>query len=505
MFTRVLNFFVNAQVNTRDVKRIQSAVNRRNHLALRAFSILAILGFATAALAGFSTDINGITQKTAGYLVGALLSFFIYLVNRFFVLRHFRLLPYLLFAFEASLYATGMYLTFICSPGQLTITLFAIFLVVPLLFVERPVRVNLLTLVTVTIFILLYLLTDLKPVEIRKQEFVNMGLFAALGMILGSYIKKALFERFIFEHREQLANSQERKMQIQQWKSLADIYVSMVQADLETDKYSIMRTNEYIQNAISDERQGFKTNLKEVMTATTAPEFLDGVLEFIDVTTLRDRLKNKRTITHEFMGINFGWCRARFIAVRNSENEEVNRVIYVVENINEQKSREARLTTMAETDAMTGLYNRQAGTAKIKELLFNNREGMLCLFDVDKFKSVNDNFGHQTGDQVIIATAQAMRRAFRDHDVLMRLGGDEFVVFATDVKTEEVGAKVIQRFFSILEETRIPGHEDYRISVSLGATFASGNAVFESLYKQADDCTYESKKIVGRSFTFFRG
>lgn len=505
MFRKSVDFFVNAQVDPKKVMQVQVALNKRNHVALQAFSILAMVGFGVASLAGLFSDINGITQKVIGYFSGFALSCIVFFLNRFVAFKRPRILPALLFTFEASLYATGMYLTFICTPNQLTITLFAVFLAVPQFFAERPRRVNLLTLATVIVFVAIYLLTDLKPVAIRKQEFVDLGIFAALGIVLGSYVKKALLERFIFEHREQQVNGKERQMQIQQWKSLADIYVSMVQADLDTDKFMVMRTNEYIQKAISSEQLGFKKNLTDVMTATTAPEFLNGVLEFIDVTTLRNRLKNKRTITHEFMGVNFGWCRARFIAVRQSGDEELNRVIYVVENINDQKNREARLTTMAETDAMTGLYNRQAGTAKIKELLYNNREGMLCLFDVDKFKSVNDNFGHQTGDEVIIATAKALRKAFRDNDVLMRLGGDEFVVYATDVKTEEVGARVIQRFFSILDETRIAGHEDYRISVSLGATFAHEESMFETLYKQADDCTYESKKILGKSFTFHRG
>lgn len=505
MLKNIINFFLNARVDSDEVKQVQGTLDKRNHVALQAFSILAMVGFITASLTGLFSDINGISQKVIGYFTGFVLSCVIFLLNRFAVPKYPQILPTLLFAFEASLYATGMYLTFVCTPNQLTITLFAIFLAVPQFFAERPGRANLLTLVTVVVFIAVYLLTDLKPVEIRKQEFVDLGIFAALGIVLGSYVKKALLERYIFEHRVQQANSMDRKMQLQQWKSLADIYVSMVQADLNTDKYFLVRINKYIKDVLPDERLGFRKNLTDVMTATTAPEFLEGVLEFVDLSTLCTRLKNKRTITHEFLGVNFGWCRARFIAVRDSEEEELHRVIFVVENINEQKSREARLTTMAETDAMTGLYNRQAGTAKIKELLYDNRDGMLCLFDIDKFKSVNDTFGHQTGDEVIVATANALRKAFRDNDVLMRLGGDEFVVFALDVKTEEVGAKVIQRFFSNLDETRISGHEDYRISASLGATFARKNVMFETLYKEADDCTYESKKITGKSFTFHRG
>ncbi len=503
--SKVKNFFVNASVNLQDVLLVQSAVDRRNHIALRSFSIIATFAFGAATFAGMSTDINGITQKTMGYFIGVLLAGLIFFLNKYIVPRHIKLLPVLLFAFEVSLYSTGMYLTFVSSPNQLTITLFALFLAVPQLFAERPVRVNLLTVITALVFIVLYLVTDLKPASIRKQEFVNLGLFSMLGVVLGSYIKKALLERFVFEYRVKQANSKDRVMQLQQWKAMADIYVSMAQADLDTDSFSLVRTNEYIQKSVRDEHIGFKKNLVNAMSATTAPDYLDDVLKFVDVSTLRDRLKNKRTITHEFKGVNFGWCRARFIAVRETEEEELHRVIFVVENINEQKNREAKLTTMAETDAMTGLYNRQAGSAKIKEMLHENGEGMFCLFDVDKFKSVNDNFGHQTGDEVIVATAKALRKAFRDRDVLMRLGGDEFVVFASGVVTEEIGAKIIQRFFTTLDEIRIVGHEDYRISISLGAAFARKDVLFETLYEQADACTYESKKIAGKSFTFHRG
>lgn len=505
MIKKCFDFFTNAQVNAQDAELVRRVVCKRNHIALRMFSILAMAGFALATLMGLSSNIDGIAQKVIGYFSGFALSALVFLLNSWLVPRHSKILPALLFVFEAALYATGMYLTFVCSPDQLTITLFAFVLVVPQLFAERPARVNLLTIVTVSVFVAIYLMTDLKPDSIRKQEFVNMGIFAFLGIVLGSYVKKALLERFIFEHREQFVNGQERKIQLQQWKAMADIYVSMVQADLNTDTYFLIRTNEFIQRSVPDSKVGFGKSLVDVMKATTSPEYLEGVLKFVDISTLRDRLKDRRTITHEFKGVNFGWCRARFIAVREDENEDLHRVIYVVESINEQKNREEKLTSMAETDSMTGLYNRQAGSARIKQLVQENGEGMFCLFDVDKFKSVNDNFGHQAGDEVIIETAAALRKAFRENDVLMRLGGDEFVAFATNVNTEEVGARIIQRFFTALNDIRITGHEDYRISVSLGAAFAHKGVLFETLYEQADACTYESKKILGKSFTFHRG
>lgn len=505
MLTQLKNFLVISKMAPEDLKKVRIAISKRNHSTLGVFTAIASICLGIAIATAAAANINGVSQKLIGYSIGFIFCFGIFLCNKFLVPKRPKLLPVLLCLFEISLYAMGMSLTFISTPTQLTITLFILFVMVPQLFIEKPKRVLILSFLTAVIFTCLHLFTDLKPAETRMQEIFNMGIFCFLGMILGVYIKKTFFERFFFEYKVNKENNQEKQEQNQYWKSIADIYVSMVQADLNTDKYKLIRTNSYITEAINHGTKGFAKDLTSTMISTTDPNYVDGVLQFIDLTTLQERLRGKRTITHEFVGKNFGWCRARFIAVDTKENDIPHNVIFMVENINEQKTKEKHLTTMAETDAMTGLFNRQAGSAKIKGRLYNGHSGMLCLFDVDKFKHVNDTFGHQTGDAVIITVANALRKAFRDNDILLRLGGDEFIVFVSDVKTEELGAKVIQRFFDILDKERIEGHEDYRISVSLGATFTTENSVFEDLYKQADACTYESKKITGKSFTFHRG
>lgn len=494
-----------AQSDPADIRNVRKVIAQKNLSLLKSFSAVSSCAFGVALIAGLSANISGITQKIIGYGLGFTTSLIIFLCAKFIAPRFRWILKYLTMGFEVSLYALGLFLTFVSSPQQLTITLFALFLIVPQLFTDRPYRAVLVSLTAAIVFTTLYLFTDIKPQEIRMQEMVNMTIFFILGIFLGVYVKKSNFERFIFEYKLNQSNSIERQMQLEQWEAMADIYVSMAQIDLKKNTYMLIRKNQYIPLSVGVEESNFSKTIVDTMTATTDEGHLEGVLNFVDTSTLTERLKDKRTITHEFLGKNFGWCRARFIAVDSKNEKEVRRVIYVVENINEQRNRENRLTTMAETDAMTGLFNRHAGSTKIKEHLYNHRKGMLCLFDVDHFKFVNDNFGHQTGDQVIIAVAQAMKKAFRDNDVLLRLGGDEFVVFANGIQTEELGTKIIQRFFDILDQARIPGHEDYRISISLGATFTTEDATFEDLYKQADTCTYQSKKIQGKSLTFFRG
>ena len=62
---------------------------------------------------------------------------------------------------------------------------------------------------------------------------------------------------------------------------------------------------------------------------------------------------------------------------------------------------------------------------------------MFCLFDVDKFKAINDTFGHVVGDEVLVAIANCMKNTFRDRDIIMRLGGDEFVAVIIGKNSKE--------------------------------------------------------------------
>ena len=86
---------------------------------------------------------------------------------------------------------------------------------------------------------------------------------------------------------------------------------------------------------------------------------------------------------------------------------------------------------------MTGLYNRGSGERQISHLLQEKTGGLLCLIDCDKFKTINDTYGHSTGDKVIIAVAETMQKSCRDKDVVLRLGGDEFAVFMPEMRGYE--------------------------------------------------------------------
>ena len=169
-----------------------------------------------------------------------------------------------------------------------------------------------------------------------------------------------------------------------------------------------------------------------------------------------------------------------------------------------EEKRGDELQALSETDRMTKLNDRISGARKVGELLKAGEKGMFLELDIDRFKAINDTYGHQTGDTVILAIANALRSTFRTNDVTMRLGGDEFGVFAVGIVDRQMGEAIIGRLFHMLEELDIPELNGEKVCVSVGAALCSGDRKmsFQELYAKADDALYVSKKTPGNSLSF---
>ena len=180
-------------------------------------------------------------------------------------------------------------------------------------------------------------------------------------------------------------------------------------------------------------------------------------------------------------------------------------VLFILYSRKRQRDEKKTLVKLSQTDAMTGLYNRGGGEKAIRSMIEKGNEGLFILLDADKFKSINDNYGHDVGDMVIIAIADALRGSFRGEDILMRLGGDEFAVYAPGVVNKEAATRVVDRLFSALDATVIPELGERKILVSLGAAFWNGveQVSFDDLYKRSDECLYDSKKVEGNQVNFY--
>ena len=152
------------------------------------------------------------------------------------------------------------------------------------------------------------------------------------------------------------------------------------------------------------------------------------------------------------------------------------------------------LHTMAFTDVLTGLMNRRAFDQIIeREMRAHHREPLvLLLIDIDSFKSINDDYGHPTGDEVIRQVARVLEASSRPGDTVSRYGGEEFAMLLRDLRLDRAEA-IAERLRAQIAGIRgLP--EAIRITVSIGLAVHSPNDTFASLLKRSDNALYFAKR-----------
>ncbi len=283
-------------------------------------------------------------------------------------------------------------------------------------------------------------------------------------------------------------------------RALSDIYVSVNVFNLKENTGMLFKTNKWIIEWINEYPGDLQKQSDNVVMKITEPGDLDKMLAFVDFSTLDERMKGKHSISEIFQGKMNGWCRARFTVVDYDEDGKILNVIYSVECINEEKIRERELMYLSQTDLMTDICNRGHGENTVSEYLQQNIQGVFCVLDVDNFKHVNDKYGHDIGDKVLKAIADILKRNKRSNDVVMRLGGDEFAAYFVGIDNVDKAMVIFNRIFEDISSINFEPLEE-SISVSVGAFIKNGDINFDQIYKEADNCVYESKKTKGNSFT----
>ncbi len=164
------------------------------------------------------------------------------------------------------------------------------------------------------------------------------------------------------------------------------------------------------------------------------------------------------------------------------------------ENLEKTEKKEQRLTKQAKYDALTGIFNRGALEQYINERLKEEEwEGAFILIDVDKFKSVNDNYGHDMGDKVLKLVSYMLVQSFRKGDVVGRLGGDEFAIWISNLPQEHLHY-ITERFEMINRQLTSSQVSFPPISLSVGITLCQEGDDFKSVYNRADKALYYVKE-----------
>lgn len=165
-------------------------------------------------------------------------------------------------------------------------------------------------------------------------------------------------------------------------------------------------------------------------------------------------------------------------------------VVGKLTDVTVHKEVEQRLLIKANTDSLTQVSNREYAEEEIKKYLKKHNPEKyyaLLILDVDNFKNINDLYGHQEGDKVLVNICSILRSEFRSSDVVGRLGGDEFIVFMKDVAEYNV---IMEKAKTVCKKVRKKLHS---VSVSIGISASHGNKSFDELYKTADIALYQAK------------
>ncbi len=155
------------------------------------------------------------------------------------------------------------------------------------------------------------------------------------------------------------------------------------------------------------------------------------------------------------------------------------------------------MSTAAQIDCLTQIPNRRSLTERLQVQLAQFQSGQMessfavVLLDVDRFKLINDTFGHAMGDQVLIAIANILQARLRHQDLIGRWGGEEFLLIAQDATVVEA-ARTAERLRAVICEQ--VACEDTIVSASFGISFAMMDDTLESLVQRADEALYLAKE-----------
>ena len=195
---------------------------------------------------------------------------------------------------------------------------------------------------------------------------------------------------------------------------------------------------------------------------------------------------------------------ARILPLRNKEGKITGAVEIFQDASPVLKEREKakELEDLALNDPLTRIANRNCGQARLEAKLNEMRRygwpfGVLFC-DVDKFKYVNDTFGHDVGDMVLKAVAKTLSGNLRMSDTVCRWGGDEFLIILPNIDLNTL-SQIAEKVLRIIEKSRVtvglgPDAQIISVTSSIGGTVAYPDDSVESLLKRADELMYSSKK-----------
>ncbi|MBV1952284.1 MAG: EAL domain-containing protein, partial [Cycloclasticus sp.] len=172
-------------------------------------------------------------------------------------------------------------------------------------------------------------------------------------------------------------------------------------------------------------------------------------------------------------------------------------------DITDSKHQQEKLSLMAHYDVLTGLPNRALFTDRFTQAIAHSKRTehqlAVCFLDLDNFKPVNDKYGHEIGDKLLIEVAERITSCIREEDTVSRQGGDEFALLLNDIESVAQCAQTIDRIHHALAKPYLIDGYPLEISASSGITlYPNDNEEIDTLLRHADKAMYQAK-LAGRN------
>ena len=311
--------------------------------------------------------------------------------------------------------------------------------------------------------------------------------------------------------RKHISDKRYLREQLDIVETLSRDYYNIFKINPQTGGVVILKLDGYVTKGMEgagEKVYSYDVLYKQYVKDRVYSEDQEWMYDAISLETIKCKLKDNSEYVSSYRVIDNGevhYYQFTYILINaNIPGSDILAGFKNVDDIVASAKERQNLEILASTDIMTGILNRGSGEQKVIEAMANNQTGMLCILDVDNFKDINDDYGHNVGDKVIRGIADALKHVFRDEDIIFRLGGDEYALYVMNLNGEEAGREMMDRFFKEIAGMDIPELGDNRICVSAGAVFFKDGdkRSFENLYKLADSGVYESKKFNGSTLKF---
>lgn len=191
-----------------------------------------------------------------------------------------------------------------------------------------------------------------------------------------------------------------------------------------------------------------------------------------------------------------------FNSIIYSKHGDRHEIIGKLMDISKETKEKEKLIKKSQIDGLTGLYNATTTRELVSKRLLEKdptRKDVFIIIDCDKFKDINDSYGHLVGDRVLENVSKALIKQFDYEDIIGRIGGDEFLVYSKNMPSIDYVCKKGKELVECINQL----NEKVSLSLSIGFTFVKDETIYDELFKKADKALYRSKKNGGGEIVLY--